>query len=131
MNLQPLQGDQGVAVGHLVAGQQCHGIGTGHGVHEDVLALLGEARIQSVQGLEELTGQDDGVAGPWLYIVAAVAFVAVGGLLAFGLAMYLFNWDRLNEARRGHPLMALLAMVPIQATSEIATSRGVEETYAV
>lgn len=46
---------------------------------------------------------------------ASLVILLVGGLLAFGLAMYLFNWDRLNDARRGHPLMALLAMVPYVA----------------
>ncbi|MCX6033103.1 MAG: ABC transporter permease [Chloroflexi bacterium] len=35
-----------------------------------------------------------------------------GGVLAFGLAIYLFNWDSRNQARRGHPLMGLLALVP-------------------
>jgi ABC-2 type transport system permease protein len=34
------------------------------------------------------------------------------GLLAFGLAVYLFNWDSKNQSRRGHPLMALLALAP-------------------
>lgn len=34
------------------------------------------------------------------------------GLLAFGLAVYLFNWDSRNQSRRGHPLMALLFLVP-------------------
>ncbi len=34
------------------------------------------------------------------------------GLLSLGLAIYLFNWDSRNSARRGHPLMALLALVP-------------------
>jgi hypothetical protein len=33
-------------------------------------------------------------------------------LLGFGLAIYLFDWDRVNRARRGHPLMALLVLVP-------------------
>jgi ABC-2 type transport system permease protein len=33
-------------------------------------------------------------------------------VLAFGLAIYLFNWDRVNQARRGHPLLALLVLVP-------------------
>ena len=36
----------------------------------------------------------------------------VGGLLAFGLAVYLFSWDRRNATRRGHPLLALLALLP-------------------
>ncbi len=34
------------------------------------------------------------------------------GLLAFGLAIYLFSWDTQNSTRRGHPLMALLVLVP-------------------
>jgi len=43
--------------------------------------------------------------------------VSVGVLLAtvllgFGLSIYLFDWDRVNRARRGHPLMALLVLVP-------------------
>jgi len=38
--------------------------------------------------------------------------LAASGLLAFGLAVYLFNWDRRNQSRRGHPLMALLVFVP-------------------
>ena len=40
------------------------------------VALLDEARIQSVTGLEELTGEGGGVGGPWLYGVAAAALVA-------------------------------------------------------
>jgi ABC-2 type transport system permease protein len=42
----------------------------------------------------------------------ALAILAVSGLLAFGLAAYLFNWDSRNRARRGHPLLALLALAP-------------------
>jgi len=37
------------------------------------VALLGRAQIQSVTGLDELTGSG-GVGGPWLYAVAALAF---------------------------------------------------------
>ena len=42
----------------------------------------------------------------------SLAILITGGLVAFGLAVYLFNWDRRNQTRRGHPLMALLAAVP-------------------
>jgi ABC-2 type transport system permease protein len=42
----------------------------------------------------------------------SIAILIAGGVVAFGLAVYLFNWDRRNQARRGHPLMALLAAVP-------------------
>lgn len=45
---------------------------------------------------------------PWL----SVAILTVSGVLAFGLAVYLFSWDSRNTTRRGHPLMALLVLVP-------------------
>ena len=31
------------------------------------------------------------------------------------LAVYLFSWDSRNTTRRGHPLLALLALVPYAA----------------
>jgi ABC-2 type transport system permease protein len=34
------------------------------------------------------------------------------GAIAFGLAVYLFNWDSKNQTRRGHPLMAIIAWLP-------------------
>jgi len=34
------------------------------------------------------------------------------GILAFGLAVYLFNWDTKNTARRGRNFLALLALTP-------------------
>ena len=51
-----------------------------------------------------------GVAGfsPWGSVIALLA----SGLLAFGLAVYLFSWDRRNAARRGHPLLTLLVLLP-------------------
>jgi ABC-2 type transport system permease protein len=42
----------------------------------------------------------------------SVAVLASTALLAFVLAIYLFNWDRHNATRRGNPLMALLVLVP-------------------
>ncbi len=42
----------------------------------------------------------------------SLAILFTGGVVAFGLAVYLFNWDRRNQTRRGHPLLALLAAVP-------------------
>ena len=44
--------------------------------------------------------------------IASVLILLTGGLLAGGLAVYLFNWDSKNRARRGHPLLALLALAP-------------------
>ncbi len=45
---------------------------------------------------------------PW----GSVIVLALGGLLALGLAIYLFNWDRHNMTQRGHPALALLALLP-------------------
>ncbi len=45
---------------------------------------------------------------PW----GSVAILGISGLLAFGLAVYLFSWDSRNTTRRGHPLLALLVLLP-------------------
>jgi ABC-2 type transport system permease protein len=42
----------------------------------------------------------------------SVITLLVGGILSFGLANYLFCWDSRNKARRGHPALALLALLP-------------------
>jgi ABC-2 type transport system permease protein len=36
----------------------------------------------------------------------------MGGVLAFLLALFLFSWDSRNYNRRGHPLLALAALIP-------------------
>jgi ABC-2 type transport system permease protein len=48
---------------------------------------------------------------PW----ASVLMLCGSGLLAFALALYLFSWDSKNGERRGHPLLALLVLVPYAA----------------
>ena len=45
---------------------------------------------------------------PW----ASIIILFFGGLLAFGLAVFLFSWDSQNTTRRGHLLLALLAWLP-------------------
>jgi len=45
---------------------------------------------------------------PWGSVIA----LFTSGALAFGLAVYLFSWDSRNTARRGHPLLALLFLLP-------------------
>jgi ABC-2 type transport system permease protein len=45
---------------------------------------------------------------PWGSVIALFA----SGLLAFGVAVFLFSWDSRNTARRGHPLLALLFLLP-------------------
>ncbi len=42
----------------------------------------------------------------------SIAVLLAGGAVAFGLALYLFNWDSQNTTRRGHPALALLVLVP-------------------
>jgi ABC-2 type transport system permease protein len=48
---------------------------------------------------------------PW----GSVIILLVSGILAFGLAVYLFSWDSHNTTRRGHPLLALLVLLPYVA----------------
>ena len=45
---------------------------------------------------------------PW----GSVLVLFASGVLAFGLAVFLFSWDSHNTTRRGHPLMALLVLLP-------------------
>ena len=45
---------------------------------------------------------------PW----GSVIILILSGILAFGLAVYLFSWDSRNTTRRGHPLLALLVLLP-------------------
>jgi len=45
---------------------------------------------------------------PWFSLFALFA----SGLLAFGSAVYCFSWDSRNSTRRGHPIMALLFLLP-------------------
>jgi ABC-2 type transport system permease protein len=45
---------------------------------------------------------------PW----SSVIVLFLSGVLAFVLAIYLFSWDSRNTTRRGHPLLALLVLLP-------------------
>ena len=42
----------------------------------------------------------------------SLAVLLAGGVLSFGLAIYLFCWDSHNRTQRGHPMLALLALLP-------------------
>jgi len=42
----------------------------------------------------------------------SVIILLASGILSFGLAIYLFSWDRHNTTRHGHPLLAFLAWLP-------------------
>ena len=45
---------------------------------------------------------------PW----GSIILLLISGVLSFGLAIYLFSWDSRNSTRRGHPLLALLVLLP-------------------
>jgi ABC-2 type transport system permease protein len=49
--------------------------------------------------------------------VASLLVLLAGGVLAFGLAIYLFRWDSRNAAGRGHVALALLALLPFVAAA--------------
>lgn len=42
----------------------------------------------------------------------SVTILFAGGFLAFALAIYLFKWDSRGDTHRGHPALALLALLP-------------------
>lgn len=69
------------------------------------------ARIfPSTQAMNAFRGLGFGLSAdfdPWGSLLVLFA----GGVLAFGLAIFLFNWDSRNTARRGHPLLALLVVL--------------------
>ena len=44
--------------------------------------------------------------------LGSVIILCTSGILAFGLAAYLFSWDSRNSTRRGHPLLALVVLLP-------------------
>ena len=69
------------------------------------LLLPASHAMNAFQGL----AQNQSVAFDPLW---SVLILLAGGILSFGLANYLFCWDRLNKTRRGHPALALLALLP-------------------
>jgi ABC-2 type transport system permease protein len=65
--------------------------------------------MNAFNGLAMGTGADFSAWGSILVLFAS-------GVLAFGLAVYLFNWDSRNETRRGHPILGILALLPLLAS---------------
>jgi len=49
-----------------------------------------------------------------------VGVLLASSILCFGLAIYLFSWDSRNQTRRGHPALALLALLPFVAAVILA-----------
>jgi len=76
----------------------------------DVAGIISQL-LPATQAMNAFNGLAMGVGSdfnPW----GSVIVLVLSGVLAFGLAIYLFNWDRHNTTQRGHPLMALLALLP-------------------
>jgi len=76
----------------------------------DVAAKLSQL-LPATQAMNALNGLAMGKVAdfaPW----GSVVVLFLSGVLAFGLAIYLFSWDRHNTKRRGHPLLALLVLLP-------------------
>jgi ABC-2 type transport system permease protein len=67
--------------------------------------------LPSTQAMNAINGLAMGGTAdfsPW----GSVFTLFAGGILAFGLAVYLFSWDSRNSTRKGHPLLGLLAFLP-------------------
>lgn len=62
----------------------------------------------AMQAMLGIAYEVQSVFNPWVCIVVLLAST----ILAFGLSVYLFNWDSKNQSRRGHPLMAFLVLIP-------------------
>ena len=67
--------------------------------------------LPATQAMNAFNGLAMGKAADFSAWGSVVALL-VSGALAFGLAVYLFSWDRRNTERRGHPFLALLVLLP-------------------
>ena len=63
---------------------------------------------QAMNAFNELAMGKVADFSPWGSVFALFS----SGVLAFVLAIYLFSWDSHNTKRRGHPLLALLVLLP-------------------
>jgi ABC-2 type transport system permease protein len=69
------------------------------------------ALLPAAHAMELFTGWGYGREASF-NLPASAVILASSGILAFLLSIYLFNWDTRNQARRGHPLMGLVAFLP-------------------
>jgi hypothetical protein len=74
-------------------------------VHVMAVLLPATHAMNVFQGLAR--NQTTVIAPVW-----SILILLTGGLLSFGLANYLFCWDSQNKTRRGHPALALIALLP-------------------
>jgi len=43
----------------------------------------------------------------------SLVILLAAGILAFALAIYLFNWDNTNKTIKGYPALAFVAIIPL------------------
>jgi ABC-2 type transport system permease protein len=67
--------------------------------------------LPAAQAMNAFQGLAMGLPGA-IRPMLSVGILALGGVMAFVLAAYLFNWDSRSDARRGRRLLALLALLP-------------------
>jgi ABC-2 type transport system permease protein len=70
--------------------------------------------LPATQAMNALNGLAMGQTAdfsPWGSVIVLLA----SGVMTFGLAVYLFNWDRRNASQRGHPSLALLVFLQYAA----------------
>jgi len=67
--------------------------------------------LPTTQAMNAFRGLAQGLTADFDPVGSLIVLLA-SGVVAFGLAIYLFNWDRRNSTQRGHPLLALLALLP-------------------
>lgn len=63
---------------------------------------------QAMNAFNGLAMAKDAAFSPW----GSVILLLISGMIAFGLALFLFSWDSRNTTRRGNPLLALLVLLP-------------------
>ena len=79
---------------------------------ESVLPIAGLLpSTYAMQAYQGLAYQVDTIYNP----VVSVLVLAALGIISVFLATYLFSWDSQNSTRRGHPVLALLVLVPLIA----------------
>ena len=67
--------------------------------------------VPTTYAMQAYQGLAFGTATVWDPALS-LGLLAAAGLLAFTLAIYLFNWDSRNNSRRGHPALGLIALAP-------------------
>lgn len=80
------------------------------GLLPDVAGKISQI-LPATQGMNAFNGLAMGgeaVFSPW----GSILLLFLSGVISFGLAIYMFNWDSNSSNQRGHPLLAALALLP-------------------